>query len=59
MSEFLTINDIVDTFCISRTTLWRLRRSDTFPRPAMISARSPRWSKEDILKWVEAHKGTY
>ncbi|UPR57318.1 AlpA family phage regulatory protein [Vibrio sp. ED004] len=51
MSKLLTIEDIICTFDISRTTFWRMRQDDTFPKPIMVSKRSPRWSEQEIHKW--------
>ncbi len=56
MSKLLTINDVIDTLGISRTTFWRLRQHQSFPVPTMISERSPRWVHEDILEFVKNNK---
>lgn len=37
---------------ISKSTLWRRVRADTFPRPVKLSERVTAWRAEDIRQWI-------
>ncbi|MEZ8050604.1 MULTISPECIES: helix-turn-helix transcriptional regulator [unclassified Vibrio] len=39
---------------MSRTTFWRMRQDEAFPKPIMVSKRSPRWSEQEVHRWYDA-----
>lgn len=51
MKSILTTNDILNRYGIGRQTLWRWRKTDSFPPPASPPLARPFWRLEDIDKW--------
>lgn len=41
---------------LSRTTIWRLERTEMFPKRLQISSSRVGWSKEEINAWMETLK---
>lgn len=48
----LNINQVTKVLGISRTTLDKYRKEDSFPKPLKRSAR-PKWITEEIIKWAK------
>ncbi|MGI9274465.1 MAG: helix-turn-helix transcriptional regulator [Endozoicomonas sp.] len=44
----MTQSDIIEEYGISRTTIWRLRRSGDFPKPIRFPTGGSLFSREDI-----------
>jgi predicted DNA-binding transcriptional regulator AlpA len=42
----------------SATTIWRMRRANTFPEPVAISPNRKAWRETDIDAWVNARTPT-
>lgn len=40
---------------ISKSTLWRRVKHQTFPRPVKLSERVTAWRAEDLHSWIEHH----
>lgn len=40
---------------ISKATLWRRVKLQTFPRPVKLSERVTAWRAEDLHRWIEHH----
>ena len=40
---------------ISKSTLWRRVKHETFPRPVKLSERVTAWRAEDLHSWIEHH----
>lgn len=40
---------------ISKATLWRRVKLQTFPRPVKLSERVTAWRAEDLHSWIERH----
>jgi predicted DNA-binding transcriptional regulator AlpA len=47
---------ITSQFGISRTQLWRLRRTGNFPPPLQLSVGIQRWRRTDILAWLKSRE---
>ena len=41
---------------LSRTTIWRKVRAGTFPKPMMLSARTPGWADQDLVNYLEERR---
>lgn len=54
VKELITVKELMEKLRISRVTLERWRRSEAynFPKPAVVIARSPRWTKQSIIDWI-------
>lgn len=39
---------------ITRTTLWRWCKVDTFPKPIKIGPNTTRWRQSDVDEWLAA-----
>lgn len=50
--QFLRVADVCALLCISRPTLWRLRRASEFPAPTYLSRRSIGWRRSDVEAWT-------
>lgn len=51
-APLLTVDDVLQTLGISRTTLWEMRRRGEFPEAVRLGARALRWRREDIDNWL-------
>lgn len=60
MAKMLSINSLLVSLDISRTTLHRLRKDAGFPAPAVVHGRMQRWSEDDVDAWInqKRKKGT-
>ena len=45
LSEFLSMSD---------STIWKMVKNDTFPKPKHITPRMTVWLRQDVMDWVEA-----
>ncbi len=41
---------------MSRTTIYRLRKKNRFPKPHEYSWNMLRWPRNEVLEWIESHK---
>lgn len=39
---------------ISQPTIWRMRRTGTFPEPVSISPNRIAWREADVIAWIES-----
>ena len=53
--DLLTRDDVLDLLTVTRTTLYRMMKSDGFPLPIKIGEQSLRWNRGEIDAWLE-HK---
>ena len=55
---FLTDKQVADRYGITRTTVWRWRKTDpTFPQPVTLSPGCVRFRKVDLEVWEQAKSG--
>lgn len=52
MPKMLSVKEVVDTLGISVATLWRLRKSGSFPACRQLSAKRIGWTTTDIADWM-------
>ena len=52
--RFIRPKDVLEIVGISRTTLWRLCRSGSFPKPVRITAGRSAFHYEAVQEWMEA-----
>jgi prophage regulatory protein len=54
--QFIRIRKVLEMIGVSRTTLWRMVQSGTFPRPVRITERSRGYVLETVEAWMTARK---
>ena len=50
----LSANQVSEQLGITRTTLWRWCKADTFPQPIKIGPNTTRWRQSEVEEWVAA-----
>jgi prophage regulatory protein len=55
-SQLLREPDVLQIIQISRSTLWRLVRQGTFPRPLKLSVGATAWKADEVEDWIETRK---
>ena len=50
--SILRTHEVTQLTGLSRTTIWRLERSGTFPRRVRLSANSVGWVEDEVRDWV-------
>lgn len=53
ISALVREQELLQILSCSRSTLWRLRRNGSFPKPIKIGNRSIAWIREDIDAWIK------
>ncbi|MBN2808627.1 MAG: AlpA family phage regulatory protein [Deltaproteobacteria bacterium] len=51
--QILRPKDLTLMLGISRTSLWRLDRDDSFPKRVTLGARSIGWKLSEVESWLE------
>lgn len=54
MATLLSIDDVLSQLHISRTLLWRLRRSGNFPAPIRLGERRIAFDQSSLDSWIAA-----
>jgi prophage regulatory protein len=52
--QFIRIRQVLEMIGVSRTTLWRMVRAGTFPRPVRITERNRGYVRETVEAWMTA-----
>ena len=55
-AKFVTLCDLTEELRVSRTTIWKLRRSAEFPSPIRVSRQRLVWRRSDIDEWVASRQ---
>ena len=55
----LTRREVERRTGLSRSTIYRKMREDTFPAPLKVSERAVRWRERDIRAYVESRPRSY
>ena len=50
--EILNIKEVCEYLSITRTTLWRLEKEESFPKPIMILSQK-KWKRSEIDEYLE------
>jgi len=50
--RFLRIEEVITKVGLSRPTIWRLERSNEFPRRRQLGKNSVAWVEDEIEKWM-------
>jgi prophage regulatory protein len=53
-TQILRIWQVQDRTGLSRTTIWRLERSNLFPKHRQISTRAVGWLERDVDEWIRS-----
>lgn len=48
----LRVQNVLQAFGVSRSTLWRWRMSGTFPKPIQLGPRIIAWRQTDLDNWL-------
>ena len=51
----LRIDEVCSLLQISRSTFWRWRRYNNFPKPAIKSSGGKKWKFSDIEVWLDSN----
>jgi prophage regulatory protein len=43
---------------LSRSSIWRMQRLGTFPRPRKVGSRAIAWSSAEVQQWIESRSRT-
>lgn len=54
--DLVTIAEITEELGISRTTLYFMRKRNTFPKPVRVSASKVAFRRKEVEIWLEASK---
>lgn len=46
--------DIAPLLPFNRSTLWRMIKNGTFPKPTRLSHKCTVWRNQDVLDWIDA-----
>lgn len=52
--RFLKFQDVSTKTGLSRSTIWRMERSGSFPRRKVVGKNSVRWLEAEIDEWMKA-----
>ncbi len=55
--EFLSVADVGKMLGYSRSTVWKKAKTDDFPQKIYLSEQAVRWSRAEVLAWMESKKG--
>lgn len=58
MDTLITIKDLGQMLGLCRSSVYSLVKSEGFPKPYSLTARSLRWEKLEVEAWLLARKGT-
>lgn len=63
MTTVIRLNDVMRQTKLSRSTIYKLIKEQTFPKPFPLGARSVGWTEQQISDWIEqqaekANQGT-
>jgi prophage regulatory protein len=51
-TRIIRYSDLADLFGVSKSTIWRWRRSGSFPCHIALGPRAIGWRESDIEKWL-------
>ena len=54
--RFLRIDEVIGKVGLSRPTIWRLERSNEFPRRRQLGRNSVAWLEDEIEDWIRSRK---
>lgn len=57
-SKILRRLDVQRLTGLSKATIWRLVKAETFPRPIKLSERAVGWKADEIDAWIESRPRT-
>lgn len=52
--RLLRIREVMQICGFSRTALYKSMKTDEFPAPVKLSARSVAWLQDEVIAWVDA-----
>ena len=52
--QYLRINDVCRLLRISKPTLWRIRRTQDFPKASAVTDRVIAWRRSEVEEWLRA-----
>lgn len=52
LDDLLSQHDLMEIMKVSRSTLWRVRQRENFPKPVMVLG-CKRWRPEELKAWLD------
>lgn len=52
-NQALSLVDVKQLTSLSKTTIYRLMKEETFPKPIKITSRRVAWRKSQIDQWLD------
>lgn len=57
MNKYLSVKLVATRYCVTPATIWRWRKTQSFPPPLKLTNGSTRWLISDLELWEsEAHE---
>jgi len=50
--KILRISDVIDKTTLSKSTIERKMKTNSFPKPIKLSTRATGWIEEDVNSWI-------
>jgi len=54
MVNILRPKQLAEHLSVSLSTVWRLEKTDSFPKKIHLSSRTVGWLEEDVNSWIES-----
>ena len=51
--EIIRLKELIKILSVSKATIWRWRKSGSFPEPICLGNRVIGWRRETIENWIE------
>lgn len=55
--EMLTVREVAEWTSLGRSSIWRLVKDGSFPRPVKVSPGATRWRRVDLEQWRDGLSG--
>ena len=52
IDHYLTSADVQALLGVSKSTLYRIIRTESFPRPIAVAPQIRRWSESEVRSWI-------
>ena len=52
--KILNVNQVVNMTGLSKATIWRMERKETFPKRIKLADRRVGWPEAEVIEWLES-----
>jgi len=56
--QYMRINEVCNTLAISKSTIYRMIKSNEFPKPTHLGRRKSRWLVKTVTDWIDEQEQT-